>query len=147
MTQLHRDLARRWFEDVWNTRRDATVRELLEKDAVCHMEGGDFIGPARFLEARAALLEAFPDVGVRVEDVVADGDRAVVRWSAEAHHKGALLGIPPSGRKVQFRGITWMVFRDGKVVEGWDSWNLGGLLNDCRVGPSWLPQKVVPLKE
>ena len=132
MTQSHRDLARRWFEDVWNTRRDATVREILAKDAVCHMEGGDFIGPEHFLEARAALLEAFPDIGVKIEDVVADGDRAVVRWSAEGRQTGALLGIPASGRKIQFRGMTWMIFKDGKVVEGWDSWNLGGLLNDCR---------------
>jgi predicted ester cyclase len=63
---------------------------------------------------------------------VADGDRAVVRWSAQAHHEGELLGIAPSGREIRFRGMTWMVFRDGKIVEGWDSWNLGGLLNDCR---------------
>jgi steroid delta-isomerase-like uncharacterized protein len=132
MSQLHRDIARRWFEEVWNGRRDATVRELLAKDAVAHMEGGDFVGPERFLETRAALLAAFPDVKVTVEDVVADGDRAVVRWSAAAHHRGELLGIPASGRPVAFRGMTWMLFENGKIVEGWDAWNLGGLLNECR---------------
>jgi steroid delta-isomerase-like uncharacterized protein len=132
MSQLHRDIARRWFEEVWNQRRDATVRVLLAKDAVAHMEGGDFVGPDRFLETRTALLTAFPDVRVEVEDVVADGDRAVVRWSAVAHHKGELLGIAPSGRAVAFRGMTWMLFENGKIVEGWDAWNLGGLLNDCR---------------
>ena len=132
MSQIHRDTARRWFDEVWNQRRDGTVRELLAKDAVAHMEGADIIGPDRFLESRAALLVAFPDIRVKVEDVVADGDRAVVRWSATAHHKGELLGIKPSGREIRFRGMTWMVFENGKVVEGWDSWNLGGLLNDCR---------------
>ena len=132
MSKMHGDLARRWFEEVWNSRRDATVRELLAEKAVAHMEGGDFVGPDRFLETRAALLAAFPDIRVKVEDVVAEGDRAVVRWNALAHHTGDLLGIKPSGREIRFRGMTWMVFRDGKVVEGWDSWNLGGLLNDCR---------------
>ena len=132
MANPHRDHARRWFEEVWNARRDATVRELLAEKAVAHMEGGDFVGPDRFLETRAALLAAFPDIRVTVEDVVADGDQAVVRWRAVAHHKGELLGIKPSGREMSFRGMTWMAFRDGKVVEGWDSWNLGGLLNDCR---------------
>lgn len=127
-----RDLARRWFEEVWNSRRKTAVHQLLAENAVAHMEGGDFVGPQRFLDARAALLAAFPDIRVRVEDVVADGDQAVVRWSAGGHHEGELLGIAPSGREIKFRGMTWMVFRDGKIVEGWDSWNLGGLLNDCR---------------
>jgi steroid delta-isomerase-like uncharacterized protein len=134
MLPTHRDLVRRWFEDVWNAKRDETVRELLAEGAVCHMEGGDFVGPERFLETRNALLAAFPDVRVEVEDAVADGNQAVVRWKAVAHHRGELLGIPASGRKVEFRGMTWMVFEDGKIVEGWDSWNLGGLLNDCREG-------------
>ena len=132
MSSAHRDLARRWFEEVWNSRREATVKELFAQGAVAHMEGGDFIGPDRFLETRAALLAAFPDIRVKVEDVVAEGDRAVVRWSAVAHHEGDLLGIKPSKKEIRFRGMTWMVFRDGKIVEGWDSWNLGGLLNDCR---------------
>jgi steroid delta-isomerase-like uncharacterized protein len=132
MSNSHGDLARRWFEEVWNGRRSETVRELFAEDAVAHMEGGDFVGPDRFLETRAALLAAFPDIRVAVEDVVADANRAVVRWSAAAHHKGNLLGIKPSGREIRFRGMTWMVFEDGKVVEGWDAWNLGGLLNDCR---------------
>ena len=132
MSQAHRNLARRWFEEVWNARRDAAVHELLAENAVAHMEGADLVGPERFLEARAALVGAFPNIRVTVEDVVADVDHAVVRWSAEAHHTGELLGIPPSGRLVQFRGMTWMTFKDGKIVEGWDAWNLGALLETCR---------------
>ena len=132
MSQPHRDLARRWFEEVWNTRREATVHDLLGEKAIVHMEGGDFVGPERFIETRALLLDAFPDIRLTVEDVVADGDRAVVRWSAVAHHRGALFGIKPSGQEIRFRGVTWMIFRDGKIIEGWDSWNLGGLINDLR---------------
>ncbi len=132
MSNPHGDLARRWFEEVWNARRPETVHELLADGAPGHMEGGEVVGPEGFLQARGALLEAFPDIHVRVEDVVADGDRAVVRWSAGARHTGEFLGIRPSGRPIQFRGMSWMIFKDGKIVEGWDSWNLGGLLNDCR---------------
>src|SRR6185503_12959900 len=76
MPQTHRDLARRWFEEVWNARRDAAVHELLAENAVAHMEGADLVGPERFLEARAALVGAFPNIRVTVEDVVADVDRA-----------------------------------------------------------------------
>ncbi len=126
------DLARRWFEEVWNSRREGTVRELLAEGVVAHMEGGEVAGADSFLQARAALLGAFPDIRVEVEDVVSDGHRAVVRWSAAARHTGDQLGIPASGRAVRFRGMTWMTFKDGKIVEGWDAWNLGGLLEACR---------------
>lgn len=132
MSDRNRDLARRWFEEVWNLRRSETVRELLADGAVAHMEGGEAVGADSFLQARAALLGAFPDIQVVVEDVVADGDRAVVRWSAAGRHSGGELGIPASGRSMRFRGMTWMVFRDGKIVEGWDAWNLGALLEACR---------------
>jgi steroid delta-isomerase-like uncharacterized protein len=132
MPDAPRDLARRWFEEVWNARSDATVRELLAEGALGHMEGGDVVGPDSFLQARSALLGAFPDIQVVVEDVVSDGDRAVVRWSAAARHTGAHLGIPASNRAVQFRGMTWMAFKDGKIVEGWDAWNQGKLIEEMR---------------
>ena len=68
----------------------------------------------------------------------------VVRWAAAGTHTGPGLGVPPSGRKVRFRGMTWMRFRDGKLVEGQDSWNLAGLLQALDDWRSQTPSK--PLK-
>ena len=130
MAATNAELARRWFEEVWNRRRDAAVSELLAPGALAHMEGAEIVGPEQFLEARAALLDAIPDLRVTVEATIADGDHAVVRWSAQGTHKGDGLGFPASGRRATFRGITWMRFADGRVVEGWDSWNLGQLVQE-----------------
>ena len=121
-------LTRRWFEDVWNRRHDATVHELLHAEAVGHLEGADVHGVNEFLAARAALLGAFPDLRVTLESVIGQGDDVVVRWSATATHRGADLGLAPSNRAVGFRGISWFRFADGRIVEGWDAWNQGGLL-------------------
>ena len=63
---------------------------------------------------------------VRVEDVVSDGDVAVVRWTARATHHGG-FGADRTDRKVSVRGITWLEFRGGKLVRGWDGWNYDGL--------------------
>jgi steroid delta-isomerase-like uncharacterized protein len=126
------DLARRWFEEVWNQRRDGTVGELMASVCDGHMEGLDVRGPADFLAARAALLATFPDIAVKVEDVIAEGDKAAVRWSAIGTHRGGELGIPASGRKASFRGMSWMRFANGQIVEGWDSWNLGRLMEELR---------------
>ena len=125
-------LARRWFEEVWNQKKDATVTELFGAQSIGHMEGAEAHGPSQFLTMRASLLGAFPDLSVTVEDVVAEGEQAVVRWSARGTHKGAVAGIPASGRGAAFRGMTWMKFANGRIVEGWDSWNQGRLLEELR---------------
>ena len=92
-------LARRWFEDVWNRRHDATVHELLHPEAVGHLEGADVHGVDEFLAARAALLDAFPDLRVTLESVVGQGDDVVLRWSATATHRGPGLDIAPAARR------------------------------------------------
>ena len=125
-------LARRWFEEVWNDRRDATVEELMHSDAVGHMEGLEIRGPLEFLSARGTLLQAFPDLRVEVEGIVAQGDDVVVRWSAKGTHRGEGLGFAASRKSAEFRGMSWMRFRDGKLVEGWDAWNQGRLLATLR---------------
>lgn len=127
-TEANRALAIRWFEEVWNERRDETVHEIMHPESVGHMEGGEAHGPSDFLAARASLLDAFPDLRVSVDDTAADGEHVVVRWSARATHSGSGLGVAATSRSVAFRGMTWLTFRDNKVVEGWDAWNLGGLL-------------------
>ncbi len=125
-------LGRRWFEEVWNERRDEAIDELMASNAVGHMEGGDVHGPAEFRNARAVFLNALPDMHITVEGVLSQGDQAVVRWRVQATHTGELLGIPPTHLKVEVRGMSWLTVRHGKVVEGWDTWNLGGLLDSLR---------------
>lgn len=125
-------IARRWFEEVWNARRAETIDELLAPDAVAHMEGGDVHGPAQFREAHAMFLNALPDISITIEDVISDGDHAVVRWRVRATHKGDFFGIAATNAPVDFRGMSWAVVKDGKVVEGFDTWNLGGLVESLR---------------
>lgn len=126
------DLARRWFDDVWNTRREATITELLDPGAVGHLEGLVTRGIAEFMTAREFLIGAFPDFHIDVEDTVSEGDNVVVRWAVTGTHRGDNLGIPATGKPVGFRGITWLRFANGKLVEGWDSWNQGRLMQELQ---------------
>jgi steroid delta-isomerase-like uncharacterized protein len=125
-------LARRWFDEVWNQRRDATVVELLADPCDGHMEGGDVRGPRDFLAARAALVGAFPDLRVTVDGTIAEGDEVAVRWSASGTHRGEQMGPRASHKEIAFRGISWIRFANGRIVEGWDSWNLGKLLSEMQ---------------
>ncbi|HEX6902621.1 MAG TPA: ester cyclase [Thermoanaerobaculia bacterium] len=128
MSQENIALAHRWFEEVWNQRRDETVDELLRADSVGHLETGDVHGVEGFKNARAQFLSALPDLRVVIEDTVAQGENVVIRWTVYGTHAGDGLGIPPCHRPVTIQGITWIKVQEGQFVEGWDRWNLGGFL-------------------
>ena len=101
MTADTTQLGRRWFEEVWNQRRDKTISELMDPKISALMEGAKIRGIEDFTKARAELLAAFPDMKIVVQDVIA-------------------------------QGMTWLTFRDGRIVEGWDAWNQGALLERLR---------------
>ena len=123
-----REVARRWFEEVWNARRAESIDELMAAEACGHVEGGEVRGPDGFRQMRSVFLNALPDVRIEIEDIVAEGNRAAVRWRAVGTHTGDGFGIPPTRRRIDIRGTTWVVVQDGKLIEGWDTWNLNGLL-------------------
>jgi steroid delta-isomerase-like uncharacterized protein len=115
-------LVRRWFEEVWNQRRGETIEELVPADSVCFADGGPIRGPVEFRQRQyEPFLAAFPDLQVQVDGAIGQGDDVVVRWTATATHTGPGLGMPPTGRTVTFHGMSWVVVRDGKFHEGWQS--------------------------
>lgn len=133
MANLNAILARRWFKEVWNERRSETIDELLTEESVCHSEFGPVRGSLEFKErAYAVLLAAFPDIRMTVVGTVAEDDQVVVRWSAKGTHLGDGLGFPATGRDVSFKGMTWIRYGDGKMLEGWDCWNQAALIQSLQ---------------
>jgi steroid delta-isomerase-like uncharacterized protein len=126
-------LVRRWFDEVWNQRRAATIHELLTSESICFAEEGPIRGPEEFTQRmHTPFLAAFPDLRVDVEASLSQGDQVVVRWTAEGAHTGDGLGVPPTGKPVSFRGITWIRLHDAKFVEGWQSSNIPEVLGGLR---------------
>jgi steroid delta-isomerase-like uncharacterized protein len=137
MASENEKLVRRWFEEIWNRRRPEVAHELAAADCVCHSESGPLVGVEPFLEqVYQPFVAALPDVRLTVEGTVAEGDQVVVRWVATGTHTGGGLGIPPTGRRVTFRGMTWVRCANGKMVEGCDCWNQAGLLQALQGGPA-----------
>ena len=125
MSAENAELVRRWFEDVWNHRRDEAIDERLTDESVCHADLGVIRGPGGFREQQVKpFLAAFPDLQVEIEDILAKDDQVVVRWKAEGTHTGAGLGLPPTNRPASFRGMSWIRVRDGKMGEGWQVSNI-----------------------
>jgi steroid delta-isomerase-like uncharacterized protein len=126
-------LALRWFEEVWNQRRGELIEELVAPEAVCLAGSGQLRGPAEFRErVFTPFVEAFPDLRITVEGTLTEGDQVVVRWTATGTHRGHALGLPPTGREVFIRGMTWIRIAAGKFIEGWDCWNLREMIESLK---------------
>ena len=132
-------LIHRWFDEVWNQGREETVDELYAPNGICHGlgEGGaDVCGPAGFKVFWRNMRSALPDVEIRIEDTLVDGNKAVVRVVLEGTHLGDGLGLPPTGRRVFITGIVIVSVAGGQVSEAWNSWDQLGLLQQIGAIPS-----------
>lgn len=117
---------RRWFDEVWNQGREATIDELFAADGVAHglgAPGETTRGPAAFKPFWAQLRAAFPDIRFTVGDTVSEGDKVAGRWSATMTHRGDQLGMPATGKAVMVTGMSFLQIRDGKVTDAWNNWD------------------------
>ena len=127
MSEENKALFRRWFEEVWNQGRAEAIDEMFDEEGVAHGlagEGGaELRGPAHFREFHRSFRDAFPDLRVTVEDVIAEGDKVAGRCSARATHRSAALGFAATDREVDFGGMCIVRVRDGKIVEAWNTFD------------------------
>ena len=133
-------LLRRWFREVWNERRLQTVHELMADGAVAKGQSvgrADIIGQAEFVAFAESIHSAFSDMNMIIEDAFGSADKVVVRWSGTMTHSGDGLGLPATGKTVRLAGTTIARIENGKVVEGWDSWDQLGMLT--QIGAYRLP--------
>lgn len=136
-TEENKALYRRWIETVFNTKKLDAIDEFLAPSAVDHAlppgmpptrEGSrQFIG---------SYLRAFPDLHFTIDDVVAEGDRVVGRWTSTGTHQGELMGVPPTGRQATSTGIEILRIEDGKFVEHWLAFDQLGMLQQLGVIPA-----------
>jgi steroid delta-isomerase-like uncharacterized protein len=104
-------------------RQDAeAVRRQLAPDFWDHeMPPGVPPGPEGALQYRSMLHQAFPDLRVKIEDIVAEADRVAVRARWYGTHRGSFpaMPVPATGRPFSFTGMVFWRIRDGKIVERW----------------------------
>lgn len=76
-------------------------------------------GPEGYKELIVFLRAVFPDIEVMIEDVVVSGDRAAVRTLARGTHTAPVLGIPATGRQVEFRAFDFHRLEEGRIAQTW----------------------------
>jgi predicted ester cyclase len=72
-----------------------------------------------------------------IEDIIAEGETVIARWSCRGQHKGELNGIAPTGKQFAISGVTIARFANGKIVEGYVNWDALGLMQQLGVVPEF----------
>lgn len=119
--ESNKALFRRYFDEGTNQGNLDVVEDLFAPDYKHHdpVNPDVIVGNEGVRRHISTLRGAFPDITFHIEDMVASGDKIVIRWTANVTHTGDYFGIPATGKSAVISGMnTWQV-RDGKAVEGW----------------------------
>jgi steroid delta-isomerase-like uncharacterized protein len=111
----------RRFWGVWEEGNIDLVDELLAPDYINHTPASPDqpTGPEGVKGVVAMFRSAIPDLRVVVEDMIAEGDKVVVRYTLEGTHEGELFGVPPTGQRLNIKSIAVERVSDGKIREHW----------------------------
>jgi steroid delta-isomerase-like uncharacterized protein len=136
-TETNKVVARRFGEEVWGRGDMQAAEEVLAEDFIEH---NPVPGQAPGGEGHEQVLKvwraAFPDLTITVDDLLADGDRVGLRWTAHATHRGELMGMPATGRRVTLTGIDILRIVDGRIVERWSEFNHAEMLQQLGALPA-----------
>ncbi len=119
---------RRLFEEVINPGDLERADELIRADFVEHgPTPGQAPGLEGFKQVNTMLRAAFPDLRLTVEEMVAEGDRVSVRFTARGTHRGEFWGVPPTANRVAWEVISIVRVAGGKIAERWSQSDALGL--------------------
>jgi steroid delta-isomerase-like uncharacterized protein len=149
-------LVRHYLETVWNTQEADEKSDALRQDTAWDdsQENGHscttaldslacaYLGAERLstplAQIRKALRTTFPDISLTITDLVAEGEKVVVRWLMQGTDLGGYDGHPPTGRPIHLTGITIMRLEDYVIVEEWNEVDVAGMLR--QLGFVYTPQ-------
>jgi len=127
MSEENKELLRRWFEEVWNKGRADAIEEMFDENGIAHGLSDDpskpIKGPRDYRPFYTTLRQAFPNLMIVIEDMVAEGDKVAARCSVRGKHEGDFMGRAATQSPVEFNGIAIVRIDNGKIVEAWNNFD------------------------
>jgi len=121
-SEENKALARRYLEEIWDKGNVDLINELFTTDFVRHgppAVEGEVRGPEDFKGLVSTYHAGLPDFRVTIDDMIAEGDRVVTRWTVRGTHQGELMGSAPTGNQVTFTGYLFDRIAGSKIEEEW----------------------------
>ena len=137
MSEQNKAIVRRLFEELWNKGNLSVADQLFSPNYAHHDPSTPDFGRGPESERKRATLyrTAFPDLQLPIEDIIAEGETVMARWSCRGTHKGDLSGIAPTGKQFSISGVSIARLTNGKMAEGWVNWDAQGLMQQLGVVP------------
>jgi steroid delta-isomerase-like uncharacterized protein len=148
MSEPNKAIVRRLFEELWNKGNLSLADELFAPNYEHHDASTLDFGRGPESEKKRATLyrTAFPDIQLTMEEVIAEGEIVMTRWSCRGTHKGDLSGIAPTGKQINISGVTIARLANGKMAESWVNWDALGLMQQLGVLPELAKTKAAAAK-
>jgi predicted ester cyclase len=136
-TEDNKNLIRRFYEEVFNRRNVAVLDVFYAPDHVDHtLPPGLPTSPDGTKQAIVMTLAALPDLRITIEDMIAEGDKVVTRFTTHGTQQGTFESIPPTGKRVAITTIEITCIADGKIVEDWGLDDRLGMLQQPGLVPA-----------
>ncbi|MGA1317832.1 MAG: ester cyclase, partial [Rubrivivax sp.] len=118
--EANKQLCRDYFK-AFLARDTEWMSRHIAPDFVRHDPGLPFEvrGPQGVAQLHDALMPAFPDMVLPLQDFVAEGEKVLVRLRVQATHTGAFGDMAPTGRRIDIGVLDLFQIRDGVLVEHW----------------------------
>jgi predicted ester cyclase len=118
-TDTNKELVRRLLEEYFGRRNEAVWDELAHPDVVIHGTLANVNGAGTAKAFYRQLFTAFQPWTGTIDDLIAEGDQVVVRYTETGTLVGSLMGMAPTGRTFTVPAVTICRFAEGKLVEMW----------------------------
>ena len=113
----NKEVARRVIDEVFNNKNMSVLSELVSPNYIYHGSQGEYQGLEGLREIISAYHNAFPDIHVTIDEMVAEGNTVACRLSIQGTFKGEMMGMAPTSKQLnQVEGV-FIHFEDGKEVE------------------------------
>ena len=140
MSERNKKTAQYYIDEVWN-KGNLDIMEETHAESYMHHDPHDpwtrDHGPGA--DAVKKLIRfyrtAFPDLHLTIEEIVAEGDVVVARFSSRGTHKEELAGHKATHKTVKLQGIFWWRFENGKIAEGRPYWDAHGFMRQIGAIP------------
>jgi steroid delta-isomerase-like uncharacterized protein len=136
-TEENKALVRRLYEEIFNEKKLTAIDDYFAPNVIDDsLPPGAPDGIEGVRQTMTMFLMAFPDLRLTIEEMIAEGDKVVTRWTFRATHQGASLGMPATGKHVTMPGMSLVRLEGGKSVENWVIYDQLSLLQQLGLAPA-----------
>ncbi|QJB36662.1 ester cyclase [Chitinophaga oryzae] len=116
----NKEICQRFFSELHDKGNFNIIEELVDPNVISHDPfPGQPSGSEGVRSTMTIFRNAFPDLKLIHNDMIAEGDKVMIKFTATGTHKGEFMNIPPTGNKIAYEEVVILRLKDGKIVEHW----------------------------